>query len=188
MTDIQRAGDIVTELAAARTEAPSEVVVAPDGSQSVIQWQGTPVTAQWLTGWVHKLMAAKLAEPYADIPAGDSADAQQARATNAARLEAWHRALTGLPQEGLEAARVHFERHGLPQGAIGYYLRPIDVSRWVRARAARRIPVGRECGQHPDQWAHDCRKCSTPLPPDEARERIAQIRAQLAARKSPGDA
>ena len=183
MTDIQRAGDIVTELAIARTEAPSEVAVRADGTQAVIQWQGTPVTSEWLTGWVHKLMAAKLAEPYGDVPPGDTPTAQQVRATNAARLDAWHRALSGLPREGLEAARAHFERYGLPERAVGYYLRPNDVSRWVRARAARRIPVGRECGKHPDQWGHDCRKCSIPLAPEEAKARIAEIRRTLAQRK-----
>lgn len=182
MTDIQRASDIVTELAAARTESPSEVAVAPDGTQSVIQWRGTPTTSQWLTAWVHKLMAAKLAEPYDDGPPGDTQAAREVRATNAARLDAWHRVLAGLPREGLEAARAHFERNGFKDGRWGY-LKPWEVSQWVRARVARKIPIGKECGTHPDQWAHDCRKCSTPLGPDEARQRIAAIRAELAKRK-----
>ena len=152
MTDIQRIGDIATTLATARTTAPSEVAVAPDGTTGIIQWQGTPTTQKWLTVWVHKLMAAKLAEPYAD------GSEPEARATNAARLDAWHRALAGLPMEGLEAARVHFERHGIPDGRWGY-LRPSDVSQWVRARARRRIPDGQECPEHPDQWGHSCQPC-----------------------------
>ena len=68
------------------------------------------------------------------------------------------RALAGLPLEGLEAARVHFERHGIPDGRWGY-LRPSDVSQWVRARARRRIPGGQECPEHPDQWGHSCQPC-----------------------------
>lgn len=152
MTDLQRIGDIATNLDIARREAPSEVAVAADGTTGIIQWQGTPVARQWLTAWVHKLMAAKLAEPYAD------GSEPEARATNAARLDAWHRALAGLPMEGLEAARVHFERHGIPDGRWGY-LRPADVSQWVRARARRRIPDGQECPEHPDQRGHSCQPC-----------------------------
>lgn len=187
MSALERAGDLVADLALARQEAPSEVAVAPDGTQAVIQWQGTPASQEWLSGWVARLQAAKLIEPSAEVPKGDTKDAQVVRAANVARLEAWHRALGGLPREGLEAARVHFERYGLPEKVLGYYLRPIDVSRWVRARAARRIPLGRECGKHSDQWAHDCRKCSTPLSPEEARGRIAAIRAELAQRREGGE-
>lgn len=185
MNDIQKASDIVSELAIARQAAPSEVAVAPDGTQTVIQWQGTPVTPTWLTAWVHKLMAAKLAEPYADAPAGSTQDAQQIRATNAARLDAWHRALSGLPCEGLEAARAHYERYGIPQGHIGYYLRPNDVSRWVRTRARRLIPAEKACEKHPDEWKHSCTQCEYegPVEPDTARNYIAQIRADLAAKK-----
>lgn len=184
MTDIQKAGDIVTQLTTARATAPSEVAVRPDGTQHVIQWDGTPVTPQWLTAWVHKLMAAKLAEPYGDVPDGDTQAAREARATNAAKLDAWHRALAGLPMEGLEAARVHFERHGVPDGRWGY-LRPYEVSKWVRARARRRIPDGKACEQHPAEWAHDCGACHTAgaVPPEKARSYIAQIRATLAQRK-----
>lgn len=184
MNEIQRAGDIVTELATARAVAPSEVAVQPDGSQAVIQWQGTPVTAEWLTKWVNKMIAAKLAEPYADVPTDGSRAAQEARATNAAKLDAWHRALSGLPLEGLEAARVHFERNGVPEGRWGY-LRPYEVSKWVRARAQRRIPEGKACESHPNEWAHDCGVCRTAgaVPPEKARAYIAQIRETLAQRK-----
>lgn len=184
MTDIQRAGDIVTELATARQVAPSEVAVAPDGTQAVIQWQGTPTSAQWLTAYVHKLMAAKLADPYEDAPSGNTPEAGAARAANAAKLDAWHRALSGLPMEGIEAARVHFERNGVPEGRWGY-LRPYEVSRWVRARAQRRIPEGRACEAHPGEWAHDCGVCRTAgrVPPEKARGYIAQMRAELARRK-----
>lgn len=184
MNDIQKASDIVTELATARTVAPSEVAVQPDGTQAVIQWQGTPTTAQWLTAYVHKLMAAKLAEPYGDVPEDGSRAAAEARATNASKLDAWHRALSGLPLEGLEAARVHFERNGVPEGRWGY-LRPYEVSKWVRARAQRRIPEGKACESHPGEWAHDCGVCRTAgaVPPDRARSYIAQIRANLAQRK-----
>lgn len=184
MNDIQKASDIVTELATARTVAPSEVAVQPDGTQAVIQWQGTPTTAQWLTAYVHKLMAAKLAEPYGGVPEDGSRAAAEARATNASKLDAWHRALSGLPLEGLEAARVHFERNGVPEGRWGY-LRPYEVSKWVRARAQRRIPEGKACESHPGEWAHDCGVCRTAgaVPPDRARSYIAQIRANLAQRK-----
>ena len=160
-------------------DAPTEVVTAPDGSRAAIQWQGTPVTSEWLTNYVHALIAARLVEPWQ--LGGNEAQAEQARAANRDRLAQWHQALGGLPREGLEAAREHFLKHGLEDRR--WYLRPTDVSRWVRARAARRIPVGRECEKHPDQWAHDCRKCSTPLPPAEAKARIAEIRRTLAQRK-----
>ena len=184
MNEIQRAGDIADKLATARTTAPSEVAVSPDGRQDVIQWQGTPTTAQWLTAYVHKLMAAKLAEPYDDAPTGETPAAAAARTANAAKLDAWHRALSGLPLEGLEAARVHFERNGVPEGRWGY-LRPYEVSKWVRARAQRRIPEGKACESHPNEWAHDCGVCRTAgaVPPEKARSYIAQIREQLAQRK-----
>lgn len=160
-------------------DAPTETTITADGTTAVIQWQGTPVTGEWITNYVHALIAARLVEPWQ--LGGDQAQTEQARAANRDRLAQWHKALAGLPREGLDAARDHFLKHGLEDRR--WYLRPTDVSRWVRARAARRIPVGRECGKHPDQWAHDCRKCSTPLPPEEARARIAQIRATLAQRK-----
>lgn len=186
MNEIQRAGDIAAELASARTEAPSEVAVRADGKQDIIQWQGTPTTSEWLTKYVHKLMAAKLAEPYADAPNDGSQAAQEARATNAARLDAWHRALAGLPLEGLEAARVHFERNGVPDGRWGT-LRPSEISKWVRTRATRRIPEGKECESHPREWAHDCTVCRTEgaVPTEKALDYIAQIRADLANRKEP---
>lgn len=177
MNDLQRIGDIASDLEAARAAAPSEVAVAPDGSAGIIQWEGTPVTRQWLTSWVHKLMAAKLAEPYTD------ASAPESRATNAARLDAWHRALAGLPMEGLEAARVHFERHGVPDGRWGY-LRPADVSKWVRARARRRIPAEKACEAHPDEWAHACTLCDYEGPSERAGEWLAQIRAELKRRRA----
>lgn len=177
MTDPQPIG---ATLATAPT-APTEIVTAPDGTRAAIQWQGTPVTGEWLTQYVNTLIAARLVEPW---QLGSTAEVrEQARAANRDRLAQWHKALAGLPREGLEAAREHFLKHGLDDRR--WHLRPTDISRWVRARAARRIPVGKECGTHPDQWAHDCRKCSTPLPPEEARQRIAAIRAELARRKDP---
>lgn len=184
MNEIQKASDITTELATARQEAPSEVAVRANGKQDVIQWQGTPTTPQWLTAYVHKLMAAKLAEPYTDAPQDSTQAAQEARATNAARLDAWHRALAGLPLEGLEAARVHFERNGIPEGRWGY-LRPYEISKWVRARAQRRIPEGKACETHPSEWAHDCGVCCTAgaVPRETALSYIAQIRQTLAQRK-----
>lgn len=175
MTEPQPIG---TTLATA-TDAPTEIITAPDGTRTAIQWQGTPVTGEWLTQYVNMLIAARLVEQWQ--LGGTQAQTEQARAANRDRLTQWHKALAGLPREGLDAAREHFLKHGLSDKR--WHLRPTDISRWVRARAARRIPVGRECGTHPDQWAHDCRKCSTPLPPDEQRARIAQIRAELAKRK-----
>ncbi|QCR53220.1 hypothetical protein C1N80_06245 [Brachybacterium sp. SGAir0954] len=159
--------------------APTETVRAADGTRGVIKWQGTPVTSEWLTQYVNALIAARLVEPWQ--LGGTTTQTEQARAANRDRLTQWHHALAGLPKEGLDAARDHFLKHGLDDKR--WHLRPTDVSRWVRARAARRIPTGRECPRHPDQWQHDCRKCSTPLPPAEAKQRIAQIRAELAKRK-----
>lgn len=160
-------------------DSPTELVTAADGSRAAIQWQGTPVTGEWLTQYVNVLIAARLVEPWQ--LGGTTAQTDQARAANRDRLAQWHHALGGLPREGLDAAREHFLKHGLDDRR--WHLRPTDISRWVRARAARKIPVGKECGSHPDQWAHDCRKCSTPLPREEALSRIAQIRATLAQRK-----
>lgn len=184
MNEIQRAGDIATELATARQAAPSEVAVRADGRQDVIQWQGTPTTSEWLTKYVHKLMAAKLADPYVDVPAGDTQASREARAANASRLDAWHRALAGLPLEGLEAARAHFERNGVPDGRWGT-LRPSEISKWVRTRATRRIPEGKECESHPREWAHDCTVCRTEgaVPTARALDYIAKIRADLATKK-----
>ena len=48
MTELERPMSIREQLDASRLEAPSEVVVAADGSQHVIQWEGTPAPRQWL--------------------------------------------------------------------------------------------------------------------------------------------
>lgn len=173
---------IGTELATT-PEAPTEIVTAPDGSRTAIQWQGTAVEGEWLTKYVNALITARLVEPWQ--LGGNDVQTAAARAANRDRLASWHSALAGLPREGLEAAREHFEKHGPP--STRWHLRPADVSGWIRARARRRIPAGRECEEHPDQWAHDCRKCSTPLSPDEAKARIAQIRATLAQKRTQSD-
>lgn len=158
----------------------TEIVTAANGTRAAIQWQGTAVTGEWLTAYVESLILARLVEQW-QPRTGTAEQQEKVRHANRDRLMLWHQALAGLPREGLEAAREHFVRQG-PR-TERWFLRPSDVSSWVRSRAARKIPVGRECGKHPDQWAHDCRKCSTPLPPEEARARIAQIRQTLAQRK-----
>ena len=168
-------------------DAPSETTIAADGTTAIIQWQGTPVTSEWLTQYVHALIAARLVEPWQ--LGGDQAQTAQARAANRDRLTAWHRALAGLPREGLEAARLHFEKHGVPadsRGSKRWFLRPSDVSEWVRARARRRIPADKACEKHPDQWAHACDPCSYagPIPREQALAHIARIRATLAQRKN----
>ena len=158
----------------------TEIVTAANGTRAAIQWQGTAVTGEWITAYVESLILARLVEQW-QPRTGTAEQQEKVRHANRDRLMLWHQALAGLPREGLEAAREYFVRQG-PR-TERWFLRPSDVSSWVRARAARKIPVGKECGKHPDQWAHDCRKCSTPLPPEEARARIAQIRQTLAQRK-----
>lgn len=162
-------------------EAPTELVTAADGSTGIIQWEGTAVDGQWLTGYVNQLISARLVEPWQ--MGGDKIQTAQARAVNRDRLTSWHRALAGLPQEGLEAARQHFEKHGPP--STRWHLRPADVSDWVRARARRLIPAEKACETHPDEWRHSCTQCeyAGPVHPDRARSYIAQIRATLAAKK-----
>lgn len=183
--DVQRVGDLAGVLERARQEAPSEVAIADDGTTAVIQWQGTPVTPLWVTGYVDRLIAAGLVKPYSGLGRDLSpADLRLAQKDNDQRLEAWHRIIGGLPQELLEAARVRFERDGLPEGRKFGYLQPTDVSRWVRARAKRRIPAGNECETHPDEWADSCRPCAedrkrrrASLPPgfmDRIREELAK--------------
>lgn len=158
--EVQRVGDLAGVLESARQVAPSEVAVAEDGTTAVIQWQGTPVSPMWITGYVDRLIAAGLVKPYGGLSGGITPeDAHLAQKDNDDRLAAWHRIVGGLPQELLEGARVHFERHGLPDRRYGY-LTPTDVSRWVRARAKRRIPAGQECETHPDEWADTCRPCA----------------------------
>lgn len=157
---VQRLSDALTALEDAKRDGPAEVAVTPDGRAGVIQWQGTPVSELWVTGYVDRLIAARLVEPAAGL-GRDLTEQERALMRRAAdeRLAAWHRALAGLPQEGLEAARIHFERHGLPAEWRRGYLKPSDVSAWVRARAVRRIPAGQECEVHEGQWAHSCRAC-----------------------------
>lgn len=171
--DLQRVGDVVSDLDLARKSAPSEISLREDGTPAVIQWEGTPVSRLWLTGYVDRLIAARLVEPYAglgrDLSAADRAMLER---DNTERLGAWHRALGGLPQELLEQARLHFERHGLPAEWRRGYLKPSDVSRWVRSRARRRIPDGDECSSHPGEWADSCRPCA-----EERRGRRAQLPA-----------
>lgn len=155
------AGALAESLAVARQEAPSEVALTGDGEQAVIQWQGTPVSPQWLTGYLDRLIGAGLVKPIDFVdPSLPERERALVAKDNDERLRAWHLTLGGLPQELLEAARTHFMRHGLPDGAMGYYLRPVDVSKWVRARAKRRIPSGDECETHPDEWADTCHACT----------------------------
>ncbi|PMC76390.1 hypothetical protein [Brachybacterium sp. UMB0905] len=165
---------------------PTELVTAADGTTGVIQWEGTAVDGQWLTNYVNQLIAARLVEPWQ--LGGDKAQTAHARAANRDRLTSWHRALAGLPQEGLDAARQHFEKHGVPadsRGSRRWHLRPSDVSDWVRARARRLIPAEKACEAHPSEWRHSCTQCdyAGPVDPDRARSYIAQIRATLAQRK-----
>lgn len=160
---------------------PTELVTAADGTAGIIQWEGTAVDGQWLTNYVNALIAARLVEQWQ--LGGSDARTEVARAANRDRLTSWHRALAGLPQEGLDAARQHFEKHGPP--STRWHLRPADVSEWVRARARRLIPHEKACEAHTDEWRHSCTQCGYggPLPPAEAKSRIAQIRAELARRK-----
>ena len=185
MTDIQRPTRIREQLDASRLEAPSEVVVAADGSQHVIQWEGTPAPRQWVTTFLDGLVTARLIEPFPEVP--DTLPEAQAVVVQAridARLAEWHKVLAGLPMETLTAAGEHFRRHGVPDGRWGY-LKPSDLSRWIRPRLRRRIPLGKECEAHPSEWRHSCTQCeyAGPVDPDRARSYIAQIREQLAQRK-----
>lgn len=169
--DVQRVsmGGLRAELEAARQHAPSEVAIAEDGTQSVISWQGTPVTKLWVSGYVDRLIAAGLVKPYGGL-GRDLGEAERVliQKDNDDRLAAWHKALGGLPQEILEAFKFKYERHGRPDGK-SYFLQPYEVSRWVRARAVRRIPEGQECEAHEGQWAHSCRECAE----DRRRSRAA---------------
>lgn len=160
---------------------PTELVTAADGTTGIIQWEGTAVDGQWLTNYVNALITARLVEPWQ--PGGTQAQTAQARAANRDRLTSWHRALAGLPQEGLEAARQHFEKHGPP--STRWHLRPADVSDWVRARARRLIPTEKACEAHPAEWKHSCTQCKYegPVPQERALGYLAQIRAELAAKK-----
>ncbi|WP_347042055.1 hypothetical protein [Brachybacterium nesterenkovii] len=165
------AGALEQSLAAARAEAPSEVALTEDGTPAVIQWQGTPVSPEWLTGYLDRLIGAGLVKPIDFVdPSLPERERLLVAKDNDERVRAWHLTLGGLPRELLEAARTHFMRHGLPDGAIGYYLRPVDVSKWVRARAKRRIPAGQECETHPDEWADTCHACT-----EERRRRRASL-------------
>lgn len=160
---------------------PTELVTAADGTTGIIQWEGTAVDGQWLTNYVNALITARLVEPWQ--PGGTQAQTAQARAANRDRLTSWHRALAGLPQEGLEAARQHFEKHGPP--STRWHLRPADVSDWVRARARRLIPAEKACEAHPEEWKHSCTQCkyAGPVPQERALGYLAKIRADLAAKK-----
>lgn len=140
----------------APTPAATEVVTDATGHRGVIQWQGTPVTSEWVTAYVESLILARLVEPW-QSRTGTPEQQAKVRAANRDRLGLWHTALAGLPMEGLEAAREHFIRNG--PHTDRWFLRPSDVSQWVRARARRRIPDGQECPEHPDQWGHSCQPC-----------------------------
>lgn len=185
MTELERPKSIRELLDDSRLEAPSEVVVAADGSQHVIQWEGTPAPSQWVTTFLDGLVVARLIEPFPEVPAGLSKDE---RAIAEKRLDdrtrEWHKPLAGLPMETLTAAGEHFRRHGVPDGRWGY-LKPSDLSRWIRPRLRRRIPLGKECEAHPSEWRHSCTQCeyAGAVDPSRARGYIAQIRAELAKRK-----
>ena len=68
MNDLERPMSIREQLDASRLEAPSEVVVAADGSQHVIQWEGTPAPRQWVTTFLDGLVTARLIEPFPEVP------------------------------------------------------------------------------------------------------------------------
>ena len=140
----------------APTPAATEIVTDAHGHRGVIQWQGTPVASEWVTAYVESLILARLVEPW-QSRTGTPEQQAKVRAANRDRLGLWHTALAGLPMEGLEAAREHFIRNG--PATDRWFLRPSDVSSWVRARARRRIPDGQECPEHPDQWGHSCQPC-----------------------------
>ena len=185
MTELEHPKSIRELLDDSRLEAPSEVVVAADGSQHVIQWEGTPAPRQWVTTFLDGLVTARLIEPFPevpkDLPAEERAIAEK-RLDD--RLAEWHKPLAGLPMETLMAAGEHFRRHGVPDGRWGY-LRPSDLSRWIRPRLTRRIPLGKECEAHPSEWRHSCTQCgyAGPVPKERALGYLAQIRQQLAHRK-----
>lgn len=151
MTGLVKIGSVMAELEAARESAPAEVTANPDGTAAVVRWVGTPPTDDWVTKYLNSLVAAGLVKEFA------AADDPAVRAQNVERLEAWRRAISGLPVEGLIAARQHFERGGeIPGGR--WYLRPADVSGWVRRRAERdRGDLA--CPDHPDEWKHSCFPC-----------------------------
>lgn len=158
---------------------PSEIVLGSNGEQSVISWEGTPVSTLWLTGYVDRLIAAGLVRP-ADSTAGLAGEALAlVEHGNDERLHAWHRALGGLPKELLEAARVHFEKNGLPAEWRRGHLKPSDVSRWVRARAVRHVPAHLACPAHPGQREATCSECGRKRRESISPERIREIRATL---------
>ncbi|MFC0673535.1 hypothetical protein [Brachybacterium hainanense] len=187
MTDIQSVTTVAQELALARTEAPSEVIVAPDGSQHVIQWQGTPAPRHWVTSFLDGLVTARLIEPFPDIPAGLSeAETVIAQRRLDDRLNEWHKVLAGMPLELLTAAGQHFRLNGVPDGRWGY-LRPSDLSRWIRPRLRRRIPPADECTSHPGHWADRCGQCAENRRTSRTKTSsiLAGIRRELAQRKDP---
>lgn len=185
MNELERPMTIREQLDVSRLEAPSEVVVAADGSQHVIQWEGTPAPREWVTRFLDGLVTARLIEPFPEVPAGlAKAERSIAEKRLDDRLVEWHKPLAGLPMETLTAAGEHFRRYGVPDGRWGY-LKPSDLSRWIRPRLRRRIPIGKECEAHPTEWRHSCTQCKYegPVPQERALGYLAQIRADLAAKK-----
>lgn len=185
MTDIQSVSTIAQELARARTEAPSEVIVAPDGSQHIIQWQGTPAPRRWVSSFLDGLITARLIEPFPEVPAGlPEAEMVLAQKRLEDRLNEWHKVLAGMPMELLTAAGQHFRLTGVPDGRWGY-LRPSDLAKWIRPRLRRRIPPADECTSHPGHWADRCGKCAEDrlTHRDQTPGILAGIRAELARRK-----
>lgn len=172
MTALVKIGDVLGELEAARESTPAEVTANPDGTAGVVRWVGTPPSSDWLTKYINSLVAAGLVKEFTahDDPA--------VRAQNVERLEAWRRAIGGLPVEGLIAARQHFERGGEIPGDR-WFLRPADISGWVRRRAERdRGQLA--CPDHPDEWRHSCFPCADKRRSEAASvETIRRIREQL---------